>query len=205
MRRPLISEADDLTFSDYFKFNVDVDEVLPYFGFTFEARLCTLPRTTRPLDRLSNLQSRLEEALPFLSLTNQAARREFMIAPVLMDLVHYTRSRIRVEYPLVVNQQLHGTLDYFMHVANSLVVIEAKNADMTKGFLQLAVELVALDQWFEVDVPLLYGAVSIGDLWQFGILDRKAKRVTKDLNLYRVPADLEPLMRILVGILTNGS
>ena len=90
-----------------------------------------------------------------------------------------------------------------MQASNSLLVIEAKNADLTKGFTQLAVELIALDRWVEHDAPFLFGAVSIGDIWQFGILDRKARTVTQDLNLYRVPADLEPLLRILVGILTQ--
>ena len=39
--------------------------------------------------------------------------------------------------------------------------------------------------------------------WRFGVLDRQARRVTQDLNLFRVPADLGPLLQILVGILTS--
>ena len=31
----------------------------------------------------------------------------------------------------------------------AMMRIEAKNADLTKGFTQLAVELIALDQWVE--------------------------------------------------------
>ncbi len=85
----------------------------------------------------------------------------------------------------------------------SFLVVEAKNADLTKGFTQLTVELIALDQWVEDQSPLLFGAVSIGDVWRFGILDRKAKRIIQDLNLYQVPRDLEILLRILVGILVG--
>ena len=81
------------------------------------------------------------------------------------------------------------------------MVIEAKNADLENGFSQLAVELVALDQWTENTAPILYGAVSTGNIWQFGILHRENKQVTQDLNLFRVPADLEDLLHVVNAIL----
>ncbi len=68
---------------------------------------------------------------------------------------------------------------------------------------QLAVELVALDQWLNSDTKVLYGALSMGDIWRFGVLDRQTKQVTQDINLFRVPADLDELLNILVAIL-NG-
>jgi hypothetical protein len=45
-----------------------------------------------------------------------------------------------------VNEFLRGNLDYYLQGAHNIVVIEAKQADLTKGFTQLAVELIALDQ-----------------------------------------------------------
>lgn len=48
-------------------------------------------------------------------------------------------------------------------------------------------------------------AVSTGVIWQFGNLQRQTKQITQDLNLYRVPADLEELLRILVAILSSPS
>lgn len=47
-------------------------------------------------------------------------------------------------------------------------MVEAKQADMTRGFTQLAVELIALDRWVESNDLILYGAVTTGDIWQFG-------------------------------------
>lgn len=79
--------------------------------------------------------------------------------------------------------------------------MEAKNADLSQGFTQLAVELIALDGWSDSDETTFHGAVSTGDIWQFGILHRQQKQITQDLNLYRVPADLEELLRILIAIL----
>ncbi len=51
------------------------------------------------------------------------------------------------------------------------------------------------------DLVLLYRAVTIGNAWNFGKLDRTQQTITQDLTLHRVPDDLESLMEILIGIL----
>jgi hypothetical protein len=48
---------------------------------------------------------------------------------------------------------------------------------------------------------MLQGAVSTGDIWQFGILHRQKRQIQQGLTLYRVPDDLETLMRILIKVL----
>jgi hypothetical protein len=82
---------------------------------------------------------------------------------------------------------------------NDLLVIEAKNDDLTRGFTQLAVELIALSHVEEQDI--LYGAVTIGDVWRFGRLDRSQKTIVQDINLFKIPDDLENLASVVVGIL----
>ncbi len=47
----------------------------------------------------------------------------------------------------------------------------------------------------------LYGAVTTGDVWKFGQLDRTSHHITQDLNLFRVPEDLPTLLNRFVGIL----
>ncbi len=81
-------------------------------------------------------------------------------------------------------------------------MIEANNEGLEREFLQLAIELIALGQWLDTNSPILYGAVSTGNTWQFGHFDRQQRQVTQDLNFYCVPADLEALLRILVHLLT---
>ncbi|MBW4546132.1 MAG: hypothetical protein KME25_17035 [Symplocastrum torsivum CPER-KK1] len=39
------------------------------------------------------------------------------------------------------------SLDYYLPSEHELLVIEAKNADLQRGFTQLGVELIAIDQW----------------------------------------------------------
>ncbi len=203
MRPPILPDDASYTFADYFRLNIDIEELLTHFGYTYQVTNYCLPRSTRTLERLDELRNRLEESLPYVSLNNEIARREFLIAPVLLEVVHYTHAKIRTEFPISVNAQLKGTVDYYVQQAHNLLIVEAKNADLQQGFLQLAVELVTFDQWLTHDAPLLYGAVSMGNIWQFGILDRSVKQVTQDFNLFRVPADLNDLMPTLVAILTE--
>lgn len=106
-----------------------------------------------------------------------------------------------MEYPLVVNEKLKGSLDYFLESNNSFLIVEAKKADLKQGFLQLAVELIALDQWLDKNTDYLYDIVFTGNIWKLGILERQTKTVIQDLNLFRVPADLEDLLRIIIDIL----
>lgn len=202
MNSQLIPKNIPLTFADFFKLNLDVEDITAHFGYSFQAKNYALPRTAvLNSERLQDLKSRLEESLPYLSLTTEMARREFLIAPVLLELIHYVHTKIKVEFPLEVSDQLKGTVDYYLQTENSLLVIEAKNADLQKGFNQLAVELIALDQWLKNETSAIYGAVSMGNIWQFGILDRSNHHLSQDLNLYRVPADLEVLLQILVSML----
>lgn len=200
---PIINPTQSYTFADYFKLNSEPEDILSYFGYGYESRSLSLPQTHRQLERLDNLKQRLQEILPCVSLTSEMARREFLIAPVLMELIHYTQVKIKVGYSLKINEQLKGELDYFLQTKTQFLVIEAKNADLQKGFTQLAVELIAVEKAEFANYSLLYGAVSMGNIWQFAVLDAQQKRVIQDTNLYRVPADLTELLQIMVGILES--
>ena len=43
-----------------------------------------------------------------------------------------------------VNNWLKGNLDYLLRNETGLIVVEAKTDDLTRGFTQLAVEMIAL-------------------------------------------------------------
>ncbi|WLT37431.1 hypothetical protein NON20_16415 [Synechocystis sp. B12] len=200
-RISIIRPEQSYTFSDYFKLNFAPQDILRHFGVTLQRQSLNLPQYLGALNRLDDLKTRLEESLPRLSLTSEMARREFLIAPVLTDVLHYTHANLDVEYPIVVSNQLKGSLDYLLQNDQTFLVVEAKNEDLERGFVQLAIELIALDQWIDSDQSILQGAISTGNIWQFGQLDRQSRCVTQDLDLYRVPADLEHLLRVLVQIL----
>ncbi|OQW87218.1 MAG: hypothetical protein BWK78_09325, partial [Thiotrichaceae bacterium IS1] len=90
MKKTILSAEESYSFADYFKLVVYVEDLLEYFGYAFRREKITLPQSTLALPRLADLKLRLEENLPYISMTSEAARREFLLAPVLMEVVHYT-------------------------------------------------------------------------------------------------------------------
>lgn len=197
----ILQEDQSYTFRSYFELPYEADEILAEFDYSLKRAELSLPKTTKPLDSLPELKQRIRTLLPFVSLSSETARRETLVSPILLEVVIYCQCQLRIEYTLTVNNWLKGNLDYLLRSTNSLLVIEAKNDDLTRGFTQLAVELIALSHTEEQNV--LYGAVTMGDVWRFGRLDRSQQQIVQDINLFKVPADLDTLVRVLIGILEN--
>jgi hypothetical protein len=198
-KRPILQENRTYSFRDYFNLTADTDEILAEFGYGFVIERLSLPKSNRHSDRLPALRQQIEELLPLIILSTETAKRETLIAPILMEVARFCRCQMRIEHSLIVNQWLKGELDYLLRRKSSLVVIEAKRDDLTRGFTQLAVELIALAQAEEKS--MLYGAVTIGEAWRFGKLDQTQQQITQDINLYVIPDSLEELISILIGIL----
>lgn len=188
------------SFRSYFELPHDTDEVLAEFGYGLVRRRLTLPKTERAIAGLADLQQQLEDTLAVVPLTSEAAKREILIAPILSRVAVLCQQILRIEYPLKVNNLLQGTLDYLIRAGHNMVVVEAKRDDLTRGFTQLAVEMIALALVDETPTPI-YGVVTIGNLWMFATLDTATQTIVQDIAAYTLPDDLEDLVRILVGIL----
>ena len=207
----ILDSNQSYTFSRYFELGFEASELAQEFGYSLTRKPLNLPQFPDELDRLGELRDRIEEVLPFVPLTNELARREILISRVVTELIHYTQAELRIEYSLKVSNWLQGNLDYLLRVnsVNQLLVIEAKYEDLTRGFTQLVAELVALDQWESATTveqqPILIGVISTGTIWQFGRLDRDTKHFEQGINSYRVPEDLEQVMRILVAALKGNN
>lgn len=207
----ILDSNQSYTFSRYFELGFEASELAQEFGYSLTRKALNLPQFPDELDRLGELRDRIEEVLPFVPLTNELARREILISRVVTELIHYTQAELRIEYSLKVSNWLQGNLDYLLRVnsVNQLLVIEAKYEDLTRGFTQLVAELVALDQWENATTvdqqPILIGVVSTGTIWQFGRLDRNKRHFEQGINSYRVPEDLEQVMRILVAALKGNN
>ena len=167
MAKPKILQEDcEYTFRSYFEMTYEPEEILAELGYTLVRSRLSLPKTQKPLDRLEELKDRIERTLPRVSLTSETARRETLVAPILLEVaIYYCDCQLRIEYPLAVSKWLKGNLDYLLRADQNLLVVEAKNDDITRGFTQLSVELIALSQIEEQ--PFQYGAVTIGDVWRF--------------------------------------
>lgn len=195
----ILDPTQSYTFSKYFEMHISPQDFAQEFGYTFTRKRLNLPQYQENLDRLQELQERLDEILPYFDLANETSRREVLISPIILDLVHYTKSQVRIEYQIKVSEELQGYFDYLIKNRNNLLVIAAKKEDLDYGMTQLFAELIALDKWQENQQQTqLIGSVTTGKIWEFAQLDRINKHLNQGLDSYRVPDDLDPLMRILV-------
>ncbi|OQY47858.1 MAG: hypothetical protein B6242_03840 [Anaerolineaceae bacterium 4572_78] len=201
MKYFIIEKDKSYTFSDYFHLDPPIDDLLDYFGYIYDRQDYALPKTDVGLQTFGYLKEHTQGNLYQVDLSSEIARREALISPVLFAVARYLKAIVKIEYPMKVNEQLKGKIDYFIRRENNLLVVEAKQGDLQRGFTQLAVELIAFDKWLDDDDKPIYGIVSMGNVWQFGILNRHTKIITQDMNLFRVPADLDELLQILLAIL----
>jgi hypothetical protein len=199
MSRQILQSVVPCTFSQFFDLPFTAEDVLAEFDCTIDRSPINLPR--KALDRpLDNLRHELARNRQRIELVNEMARREALIGPLLFEVAEISDQRINVEYSIVVSEHLRGTVDYYIANHNLLVTV-AKQADLVRGFTQLSVELIALDQWTKSTSPILYGAVSTGEDWRFAAFNRATKVIIQDPQRFLVPENLEELVEILVGIL----
>lgn len=200
-RPPILDKTQSYTFRKYFELTADPEDILAELGVTLKKQTLHLPAVSESLDFLPALEKRLLQTLQLVDLTSKMARRETLIAPVLLEVCAHAQQQLKIEYAVDVSKWLRGSFDYFIPGTQNLLIIEAKQADLARGFVQLGAELVALDQWTRSDSSLLYGAITTGDAWKFGCFERSNKTLLQDIRLYSVPSDLRSLAAILLGII----
>jgi hypothetical protein len=202
MKKNILDNDKSYSFSDYFKLAYSTRDIIAEFGYQFKYEQLDLPQKIIVNPHFETLRNLYYKKLPHISLNSEMAKREFFISPLLLELLDYIDVDIDVEYMINVSEKLKGTIDYVVRSASSFIVIEAKNSELDKGFTQLAVELIAMDNYLENDAhELLYGAVTMGDMWRFGVLDRKNKIISKDIDAFLIPSDIEKFFAVLLGIL----
>ena len=200
---PSLLPASVTSFHDYFKLDVEPDDVAVAFGYTFESVALELPFADVAPPWAEELRERIGRWLPIIRLNNEAGRRETMIEPVLLETSAYLHARLSIEYAVNVAPQLKGRLDYLVRAPQSLLVVEAKDGDMGHGVSQLVAEMIALDKWSKTEERRLYGALTTGTLWQFAVMNRETKTIMQDVRGFSVPGELVDLLRTLIGILQD--
>jgi len=184
--------------------DVEVQDLVKEFGYSFERKWLNLPQYTGELDRSPQTQERIEEILPYVSLTSDRAKREILVSPIIRDLIHYTKAKVRIEYPIQTTEKSQQILDYFIKSNQCTVITFAKGADTDFGMTELIASLIALDRWLE-DPPQtnIIGAVTTGRTWEFARLNRQSKHIEQGLEMYDFFKNFDALMRILVQVVTG--
>jgi hypothetical protein len=174
----ILDPNESYTFSKYFDLPYSPEDILADLGCTIERTdREDLPYTQCELDWLPELAESLRRRLKRVNTNTEQARREALIFPLIDRICDMLDCSINIEYAVSVSNWLKGSLAYYIPSPSNLLIIEAKQSDLTKGFTQLAVELIALDSWVENKSPILYGAVSTGEIWRFGMYDRAEHHV----------------------------
>jgi hypothetical protein len=175
-------------------------------GFSLSLRKLNLPSYQGELERPHQLSNRIQEVLPFINLTTERACREILVAPVVAEIIHYTQAELRIEYPLRLSEQPHEPLDYLLTTNSQIIVIEAVEEDSSSsGIKKLATAMIALDQWIHTpNQSILLGAITTGHLWRFACLHRANKHIELGIEIYHIPDDIEPLMRIFINVLHSA-
>jgi hypothetical protein len=203
MKKKILIDGKKYTFKDYFELSNPIEEIVKELGYSYSLGILNLPKKENiNIESIKLLKENYYKVLPKINLNSEAAKREFLIAPILFEIAKETDSKINLEYPINVDEKLSGYLDYLIQSKQELIVIEAKKGDIDKGFNQLAAELIALDKYEEEEGgECLYGAITIGEMWKFTILDRNSKHITKDIHNYTIPDNVEQIYAILMGII----
>uniref|UniRef100_UPI0040568563 hypothetical protein n=1 Tax=Candidatus Electronema sp. TaxID=2698783 RepID=UPI0040568563 len=100
MKRSILSAAKNYTFSDFFELAYSAEDIVKEFNYTFSDELFDLPKKTVAEDSVAEFKSQIIENIPRISLNSEVARREFLIAPVLLHLLKFTGVKIVSEYPV---------------------------------------------------------------------------------------------------------
>jgi hypothetical protein len=183
------------------------------FGLTIEDRddrFADVPELAlRP-----SFQAQLEKTIPLArKVSTEKARSEFIIAPVLAELWLLLDQQVGlfsgVEFTIDPARGLAGVCDYiitrspeqFFIQAPVLMLVEAKNEDMKRGYAQCLAEMLGA-QAFNAregrEGEKVFGAVTTGIVWTFLELEGTTARIdARDYYIERVGKIMGILLRLV--------
>jgi hypothetical protein len=160
-------------------------------------------------------RAQLDKTVPLaLKVSTEKARSEFIIAPILAELWLMADQRVGlfsgVDFTIDPAQGLAGVCDYvitrspeqYFIKAPVLMLVEAKNEDMKRGYAQCIAEMLGAQVFNEregVVCDRIYGAVTTGNIWKFLDLEGTTARIdARDYYIER----LDKIMGILLHLVT---
>jgi hypothetical protein len=188
--------------------NFSLQDIISQFDLTLiESAFCESLPPVSPKPEFLNI---FEQYLPLAQRAkSEKAKSELLVSPILVELLRLVDNQIQLfsgeEFNVDRERGLNSFCDFLLSrstlssivQAPIVMLVEAKKGELDLGLGQCAAEMVAA-QIFNANedktIPVIYGCVTSGKLWQFLKLDNND--LTLDLNEYQVT----PVERIL-GIL----
>jgi hypothetical protein len=181
-------------------FGLTLNEVSGLFGDILEEECSDLLTTI--------LKDNIDLAV---AINTEKARSEMIISPILLEV----RRKLNYEISLfsgvdfnVDNQQgLNGFCDFLISLSKEqlfvrapiIILVETKNENLKSGLGQCIAEMLAAQLFNEQKqnaIKIIYGAVTIGTIWQFLKLEDKV--ISIDLTEYYIK-DVKKILGILIN------
>ena len=137
MARPrILQPGQSYTFRKYFELPFAIEDILAELGCSYNLESLTLPCSEVDLNLINNLKQNIESNLNYIKLTSESAWQQAIIAPILLEVCKMSQTRLNLEYPVSVNEYLKASFDYYINKDRGMLVVEAKQADLNRGFTQ---------------------------------------------------------------------
>ncbi|QYX31023.1 hypothetical protein [Sphaerospermopsis torques-reginae] len=182
------------------KFELTLNEVSALFADTTEEE---------PSDLLTTI---LKENVDLaVSINTEKARSEMIISPILLEVRRKLNNQISlfsgVDFNVDNQQGLNGFCDFLISLSKEqlfvrapvITLVETKNENLKSGLAQCIAEMIAaqlFNEKNENNIRTIYGAVTIGTIWQF--LKLEDKLVSIDLSEYYIK-DVKKILGILIS------
>ncbi len=188
--------------------NFSLQDVIDRFDLNLiESNFCdSLP----PVNPQPEFLTIFNQSLPLAQRArSEKAKSELLVSPILVEVRRLVGDRVQLfsgeEFNVDRDRGLNGFCDFlfsrsttsYIIQAPILMLVEAKKGELDVGLGQCIAEMYAAEifnQTKDKVIPVVYGCVASGKLWQF--LKLEGKNVTIDINEYQVT----PVERI-IGIL----
>jgi len=192
-----------------------LSELIKTFGLTI-SESSGLFANVPEVDYSDILATLLQENVDLaVSINTEKARSEMIIAPILLELRRKFNYQIGlfsgVDFNVDNERGLNGFCDFIISLSKEqllvrapvITIVESKNENLNYGLGQCVAEMIAaqlFNQNEENEIPIIYGAVTIGTIWQF--LKLKEKTIFIDLSQYYIK-DIKKILGILSSAISQ--
>ena len=146
-----------------------------------------------------------------VSINTEKARSEMIISPILLEVRRNLNNEISlfsgVDFNVDNQQGLNGFCDFLISLSKEqlfirapiITLVESKNENLKLGLAECIAEMLAAQLFNEQKqnaIKIVYGAVTIGTIWQF--LKLEDKTISIDLTEYYIK-DVKKILGILIS------
>ncbi|MBN4006281.1 hypothetical protein [Nostoc sp. LPT] len=151
-----------------------------------------------------------------VAISSEKARSEMIISPILLEIRRKFNYKISlfsgVDFTVDSQRGLNGFCDFIFSLSSEqllvrspvIVLVESKNENLRSGLAQCIAEMVAAQLFNERggnQIKAIYGAVTIGTIWQF--LKLEGNLVSIDLSEYYIK-DIKKVLGILYSAIAQS-